>query len=410
MATLVVPGNVLAVGLHSLTASYSGDANYATTSTVPFAFGVVVPVSLSASALNLTAPLGGGPSTGSLVVSNGGVPVNYTVSIVPGTGGNWLKATPLSGSSNNPTPITFTTDPTGLAVGTYTATVIVTPSTGAPQTIAVTFTVGAPAVTLNARNLLFERLTASKPIPAQTLVLGLNGGPLPYSLTTNASWLHLSSTSGTLNAGQPAPINLTVDPTGLGIGMFQGTIVVSVPGGNPAQTTIPVTLRIPTLNVQPDPSVVRTSQAQVALNGGHFAFTATINQSQSSVAHAIDSLRQNLSPESALHRLLFGNKELSPMGASGSGDYTSDAITVTSVGGTYNFTTSSTTDGGGNWLTVSPSSGVTPGVVHINVDKTNLAPGVYTGPLRSTRCLRIAPPRMIQLCWSASLSRPSPTW
>ena len=65
--------------------------------------------------------------------------------------------------------------------------------------------------------------------------------------------------------------------------MFQGTIVVSVPGGNPAQTTIPVTLRIPTLNVQPDPSVVRTSQAQVALNGGHFAFTATINQSQPSV-------------------------------------------------------------------------------------------------------------------------------
>ena len=84
MATLVVPGNVLAVGLHSLTASYSGDANYATTSTVPFAFGVVVPVSLSASALNLTAPLGGGPSTGSLVVSNGGVPVNYTVSSILG--------------------------------------------------------------------------------------------------------------------------------------------------------------------------------------------------------------------------------------------------------------------------------------------------------------------------------------
>ena len=379
MATLVVPGNVLAVGLHSLTASYSGDANYATASTVPFAFGVVVPVSLSTSSLNLTAPLGGGPGTGSFIVSNGGVPVTYTVSVVSGTGGNWLRVTPLSGSSNNPTPITFTTDPTGLPVGTYTATVIVTPSTGAPQTIPVTFTVGAPAVTMNAGSLLFERLIASKPIPAQTLVLGLNGGPLPYSLTTNASWLHLSSTSGTLNAGQPVPINLTVDPTGLGIGVFQGNIVVSVPGGNPAQTTIPVTLRIPTLNVQPDPSVVRTPQAQVALNGGHFAFTAVLNQSQPSVAHAIDSLRQNLSPESALHKLLFGNKELSPMGSSGSGDYTSDAITVTSVGGTYNFTATSTTDRGGNWLTVSPSTGVTPGVVHISVDKTNLAPGVYTG-------------------------------
>jgi hypothetical protein len=58
----------------------------------------------------------------------------------------WLSASPASGTA--PGTVSVTINPAGLAPGSYTGTVTVTPSTGPPQTVAVGLAVAAPSTGL----------------------------------------------------------------------------------------------------------------------------------------------------------------------------------------------------------------------------------------------------------------------
>ena len=57
----------------------------------------------------------------------------------------------------------------------------------------------------------------------------------------------------------------------------------------------------------------------------------------------------------------------------------SQTLTVTSTGGEVSFTAGATTTSGGNWLSVSPTSGATPGTVSVSVNAGGLATGPYSG-------------------------------
>ena len=54
-------------------------------------------------------------------------------------------------------------------------------------------------------------------------------------------------------------------------------------------------------------------------------------------------------------------------------------IAVSSLVAGLAWTTQSSTESGGDWLSVSPSAGSTPGTTAVSVDVTNLAPGTYQG-------------------------------
>jgi hypothetical protein len=96
---------------------------------------------LSATSLTFTTTAGTNPAPQTISLSNnGGDGLTWTVG-APSQA--WLTVSPGSGgdTSGTSSPLTFTVNVTGMTAGTSTATVVVTPSSGAAQTITVTLTI-----------------------------------------------------------------------------------------------------------------------------------------------------------------------------------------------------------------------------------------------------------------------------
>lgn len=111
--------------------------------TIPITINVAAPaMQLSTTTLSFSATAGGSnPATQDVVVTNtGGDGLKWTT----GTpSASWLTVSPTSGSdaSGATSNITFTANITGLAAGQYSATVVITPSTGNAMTVTVNLTV-----------------------------------------------------------------------------------------------------------------------------------------------------------------------------------------------------------------------------------------------------------------------------
>jgi hypothetical protein len=96
---------------------------------------------VSTNALAFTTTAGTNPAAQTINVQNpGGNTLTWTVGTPSAT---WLAVSPTTGSDTigQSTPLTFTIDITGMTTGTYTATVLITPSVGAPVTVNVTLTI-----------------------------------------------------------------------------------------------------------------------------------------------------------------------------------------------------------------------------------------------------------------------------
>lgn len=109
---------------------------------VPITINVALPsMVLNTTALTYTTTVGVNPSSQSVVLTNGGGDGLTWTAGTPSQ--SWLTVGLTSGSDNaNATStIPFTVDVTGLASGSYTATVVITPSVGTAQTVTVTLTV-----------------------------------------------------------------------------------------------------------------------------------------------------------------------------------------------------------------------------------------------------------------------------
>jgi len=102
-------------------------------------------LNLTQNKMDFTAASGTSPATSltATVGNTGGGTLTFTAAATTDRGGNWLNASPASGTA--PSTLTVTANPAGLAPGFYTGTVTVTGGTGvtnSPQRIAVTLTVG----------------------------------------------------------------------------------------------------------------------------------------------------------------------------------------------------------------------------------------------------------------------------
>jgi BACON domain-containing protein len=137
--------------------------------------------------------------------------------------------------------------------------------------------------------------------------------------TSGAAWLVVSPTSG----NTPGSIRVSVNPGNLGAGTYTASVRVSSRVGS---VTIPVTLTV-------------TSAARLVV-----------------------------SPTS----LGFGYQQGGTLPPS-------QTLSVTSSGGTIAFTDSTS---GASWLSVSPTSGNTPGSIRVSVNPAGLAAGTYTASVR----------------------------
>ncbi len=296
--------------------------------------------SVAPNQLQFTASSNGAPTTPQAIGVTSpvnGLPFSVTIS----SGANWLQLSPASGAS--PRLIQVTADPTGLAPNTYQAAInISTPDAIPAYTIVtVTFIVTAavpPTLSIDKQSLSF-------PFPAQgsarsqaITVSNTGGGTLQFTATatTNAggNWLSVSPTNAQALPGSPVTLSVTANPAGLSPGAYSGQVTVMA---GALSQSVSVTMTISTLN----------------------------------------------------QAILLSQSGLSFLAVQAGGVVPAQSFAVQNIGvGVVNWTASTTTLTGGNWLQVTPSSGSsdasaeTSPRVSVGVDASALSAGVYYGVVR----------------------------
>ena len=240
--TLMVLGAGLSQGQYSaivtVSSSLAGVAPKALAVDLIVAPGAVI--TLSSTSVDFSAVVGqASPPAQNVQVSNGGGGTLNGLSLgavsYSGAGG-WLSVS--LGATTAPTTISATVNSTGLAPGTYTASLTVSSAaaTNSPRTVSVTLVVDeAPVIAIFPPNWIFTSVRTKGDPPAQAIqVTNAGGGPLS-GLTTEVDygagptgWLDLtlgSTTGPTTLIGRPRA-------TGLAVGTYQATVTIrsSIPG------------------------------------------------------------------------------------------------------------------------------------------------------------------------------------
>lgn len=205
----------------------------------------------SPNALSFSGESGGIPAPAQSVQLAGsipGIPFADTVSGLDAPG--WLQVTPSAGSL--PASALLTADPSGLAPGTYRATVNFQAPYARPaaSAVAVTFTVSPARPAMLAAKpdgLSFSVVQGAPPVTQNVTVSNQGGGALDFSaegaVNADGSWLAVSPEGGTATPANSPVVTVTADPTGLAPGAYSGVVTIdSATTGESA--VIPVVLTI----------------------------------------------------------------------------------------------------------------------------------------------------------------------
>lgn len=271
-----------------------------------------------------------------------GTPSGATVS-AQATGLSWLSINPGFAQLNGGAiPFTVTANPIGQSTGSYTGSIILTPSAGTPLTIPVNITIGtAPSLSVTPPSLAFAYQTGTATPAAQTIALSSSGNALSFGVTSSTQsgggWLVVTPQTGATAATGGSPTNLTVqvNPTGLMPGSYQGTITITGSGASNGPQTIPVSLLVTTQPI-----------LQLSTNGVIFNYQ-------------------------------FGSTTLPSQ----------QQVQVGSSGNALNFNVSTAPGSGGNFVTVTPTIGTTPQTLNLSINPTilaTLAPGMYNSTVTLT--------------------------
>ena len=168
---------------------------------------------------------------------------------------SWITA---SGGGSTPASVLITFNFAGLAPGTYTSTLTFTGTgtTTVPVTVQV---IGLPVLTTQPGAVNFATLAGSTATQAQVVLITSKNKNTTFSVAANAPWLSVTSAG----SSTPATLQVQVNPSGLAVGAYQGSITVTSPDAANSPFTIPVTLTIAPVT-QPSPVVNGIS------NGGSF--------------------------------------------------------------------------------------------------------------------------------------------
>jgi hypothetical protein len=194
----------------------------------------VSPSSLSFSA----APGGSNPASQTISVTNLGTgTLGWTVN----SSASWLHVSPPNGTNTG--AVTASVSISGLTAGTYTATLVVTApaATNSPMTVPVTLVVAPPTLSVNPSNLSFSAFQGQGNPASQTLsIMNSGSGTVQWTVTSSATWLTLSPASGTA----PSVLSVSVNTSGLALGVYNANITVSSSGSTGSPKTVPVTLTL----------------------------------------------------------------------------------------------------------------------------------------------------------------------
>jgi Bacterial Ig-like domain (group 1) len=153
----------------------------------------------------------------------------------------WLILSPTAGST--PATVNIAVNPTGLDPGSYSATVTFTTPTGQASLFVIYRITAKPALVASPSALSFLSLGQSSPTP-QTVSVSSTGRTIGYRVTTSTTspagsdWLHVDKTQGQT----PDTLQVTANTTGLGAGIYMGSVALTPTEAGLSGITIPVTL------------------------------------------------------------------------------------------------------------------------------------------------------------------------
>jgi uncharacterized protein (TIGR03437 family) len=218
--------------------------------------------------------------------------------------------------------IWLVTDSAGQCLGVYIAG-----TTSATVTITGQSIQSQSTLTVSPAQVSFNGTQDGAPSQATLQLRGTAGQA--FTVSTGSTWLKASPSSGTL----PAAVQLTADPAGLSAITYNTTVTVSAPGATPASVQVGVTFAV-------------TAPSGPALG---------------------------VTPSSLGFYLQQGSAASTQL------------LTVTSNNGTLPISITSMIATGGQWLTVSPSSGTAtpanPLTVTVTSDPSSLMPGSYAAAI-----------------------------
>ncbi|HZE97158.1 MAG TPA: choice-of-anchor D domain-containing protein, partial [Planctomycetota bacterium] len=322
-------------------------SNSPQTCAVTLHVNAVARIALSPSSLTFTVALGGlNPPSQSVSVQNtGGGTLSWSAAFPTA----WLAGSPSSGSL---TPgasqsVALSVDATGLPAGTYSGSMSVSSSSAvnSPQSVGVTLIVSqAPLITRTPSSLTFDGPQGGASPASKSLTLSNGGGgTLTWSGSTNAAWLAVSPTSGSLTAGNNQALSVSVNTTGLTEGTYLAAVQITAAGASNSPQGIPVTLNV---NALP----------KIGVSPGTLSFVMSIDQGSSAPA----------------------------------------AVSVTNTGsGTLNWTVA----GGAAWLGTSPSGGALGALgsqpLLMTAGAGGMAPGHYTATVQISDPAAINSPQTV---------------
>jgi hypothetical protein len=301
--------------------------------------------------------------------------------------------------------------------------------------VTVTLTVtNNPALSASPNPVIFNYEVGQVPPAAQAVSVSSGGTPVSFTATgSGGSWLFISA-FGSLNT--PASFAVGVNPAGLALGTYNGSILLSSPGAA-AQGTVPVILNVSNVALLNAPSSISFSspagaqpgqagQSQLisvastgeavnysvgaialtpagstwlavgspsgpATNSGSSAFVVVVNPSglPAGVYKGTVLLHPaNGTPDVSIpvtYTITTSGLTATPstLNFSQTANGPAPAWQFISLGGTGSptFSVSASTSAQVNWLSVSPSSGTAPGVLTVSVNAAGLPVGVYTGTI-----------------------------
>jgi hypothetical protein len=299
--------------------------------TIPVTFTVTPAPTLAAQPNQLSFAFqqnGPAPQSRTLTLTSSGVPLDYT--IVQDASAPWLSAT---GAGPTDSTLTVSVTPGNLLPATYEGHVtLIAPAAGnSPFTIPVSLVVSAaPSLLATPRTLsLTYRQLDVLPTPINLGVTS-SGTQLNFSTSVSAAtdWLSITqiAPASTASGQTPSNVSITINPTGLIPGSYQGAIILTSTGAGNNPFTVPVDL-----TVLPSTLTALPQQLSFTVTQGGVAGPASIT----------------ISSESPV-----------------------------------DFTPSAQTSSGGNWLTVLPAGAQqSNSILSVSVSAANLTPGSYSGSI-----------------------------
>lgn len=283
-------------------------------------------ISATAPSLTFTQTSSGpAPAAQNFNVTSDGPVLSFFVSAYD-YGLGWLSASPASGAT--PGTVSVSVDGSRLSPGTYSGRVVVNSNFtgGSPLVIPVTLQVNAGTISAPTTPLVFTAAVGST--TAQTRNVAVSGSPGALSFTTavntngSGNWLSVSPATGTT----PGTITVAVNPAGLAMASYSGSVTITSPNATGSPITIPVTLNVVT------------------------ALTAT--------------------PTSLSFAAIVAGP--APPG---------QTVQVQSPSGAVPFTVTTSTNNTGSWLLATPTSGTAPASLTVSINPQGLSAGIYTGSI-----------------------------